>query len=178
MAQNEQTKGISLMDLLHQYHQLEEQIIEAGGALTDELEAALAGNSDAIGMKLDGYAGFINYCKAQAEYLKGEANAFTSRAKTLLNAVDGMRYRMIHALQATGSTKIKTDRHSFSLRTTESWTIKDDLFSNKDLDELIKLGLGERTYKVDMKGLKDAYKNEAGLPEYIEVIPNITINIR
>ncbi|NTV01913.1 MAG: hypothetical protein HGB04_03895 [Chlorobiaceae bacterium] len=164
------------MDLLHQYHQLEERIIEAGGVLDDELEAALAGSSEAIEKKLDGYTGFINYCKGQAEYLKSEAEAFTARAKTLLNAVDGMRQRMIFTLQSTGNEKLKTEKHSYSLRTSASWVLKDDL-SSRILKKIEKDGLGAFEFKPDIKAIKDRFKDDHA-PEYIEIIPKVSINIR
>lgn len=171
---------LHLNDLIDQYHEITAMIIEAGGELTPEIEAMLSESAVGIGQKLDGYTGYIGYLKGQVEYLKAEAEQYTSRAKTLSNTVDGLRERMVFAMQSIGEDKVKTAKHSYSLRTTESWKIDEDLFSNGDLDELVSEGLAERTYKVDMKGIKDIHKNTLRdeLPEYLIVTEKTSITVK
>lgn len=168
----------TLNEIIVNYQGLESQIIENEGVLDDLLEARLTENSEELAAKMDGYAGFIAYLKGQVEYLKSEAEAYTSRAKTLTNSIEGMRERMLYAMQATGNDKLKTEKHSYSLRSTESWKINDDLFDNADLDKLVSEGMAERTYKVDMKALKDALKNAEELPEYVDVLKKQSLTIR
>jgi hypothetical protein len=168
--------GNTLADLLHQYHRLEEMIIEAGGVLDEQIEAALAESEAALEKKLDGYTGFINYCKGQVDYLKAEAETFTSRARTLSNGIEGMRHRMIFAMQSTGNEKLKTEKHSYSLRTSASWALKDEL-PKRTLNRIEKDGLGKFEFKPDIKAIKDRFKDDH-TPDYIEVIPKVSINIR
>ena len=168
--------GQTLQETLNQYQEWEAKLIDSEGLLTEELSAELERIEYALCEKLDGYAGFIAYLKGQAEYLKSEAEQYTSRAKTLLNSVDGMRERMLYAITLTGESKVKTEKHSYSTRVTQSWKINYEKFSNGTLDGLILEGLAERTFKVDMKGLKDAYKER--VPEYVDVIEKQSLTIR
>lgn len=165
----------TLNDIIKQYQELEERLIESGGALDDELEAALTENTESLGHKLDGYAGFIGYLKGQIEYLKGEAENFASRAKTIGNSIGAMRERMAFAMETTGESKIKTAAHSYSIRTTENWQLKD---IDKDTEEeLIDNGFGEYLFKADMKAIKDEYKGTE-TPAFIEVAQKVSITIR
>ena len=165
----------TLNDIIKQYQELEERLIESGGALDDELEGALAENAESLGHKLDGYAGFIGYLKGQIEYLKSEAEHFASRAKTFGNSIDAMRARMAFAMETTGESKIKTADHSYSIRTTESWKLKD---IDKDTEEeLIDEGLGEYQFKADMKAIKGEYKDSEP-PSFIDVTQKVSITIR
>jgi hypothetical protein len=166
----------SLTDLIGMYRDIEEQIINASGEISPEIEIALAENQEAIEAKLDGYAGMIGYLKGQAEYLKKEAEHYTTRARTLLNAVESMRERMVYAMTATGQDKVKTMTHSYSLRITESWQQREDSLTKEEFEKLVNQGLAKIDFKLDVKALKD----ECGgvPPEYIEVVPKVSINIR
>jgi hypothetical protein len=166
----------SLTDLIGMYQELEEQILAAGGELSPEIETALAENQEAIEAKLDGYAGMIGYLKGQADYLKREGQQYTDRARTLANAVESMRERMVFAMTATGQDKVKTLAHSYSLRITESWQQREDTLTKVEFEKLVNQGLAKLEFKLDIKALKD----ECGgvPPEYIEVVPKVSINIR
>jgi len=176
----QESSAMTLNALIEQYNSIVQQIIEADGIMTPEIESQIADTEEAIGYKLDGYTGFINYCKGQVEYLNSEADQYTSRAKTLKAAIVVLRERMVFAVQATGETKIKTAKHSYSLRESESWRINEELFSNGDLDGLVSEGFAERSYAVDMKALKSKYANisDDERPEYIEVTTKTSITIR
>jgi len=171
--------GMPLAELLGQYRAVEDALIESGGEITTDIEAMIASVSACIGEKLDGYAGFVAWCRGQAAYLKAEAEQYASRARTLTAAVDSMRERMVYAMQTIGEEKVKTAKHSYSLRVTESWSVDEGLFSARDLDGLIAKGLAERTYKVDIAGLKkDVATGGGDVPEYIAVTSRTSITIR
>jgi hypothetical protein len=168
----------TLNEIIEKFHGIESILMENGGVLDDQIEKMLTENSKELADKLDGYAEFINYLKGVIAYLKAEAEQYTAKASSYANVIDGLRERMVFALQETGDNKLKTAKHSYSIRTTASWKINDDLISNIDLDELVNACIAQRTYKVDMKGLKDRYKDEFDLPEYIDVTEKQSINIR
>ncbi len=165
----------TLNDLIEKFHEIEFMLIEAGGALDDEIERLITSNEKAIEKKLDGYAGVIEYLKGQAEYLDGQAKLFTARKRTIQNSIESMRERMVYAMQETKNTKIKTAAHNYSLRTTESWKIKD--IDRDTEDELVDEGLGEYQFKADMNAIKEEYK-DAEAPEFIEVSKKTSITIR
>lgn len=171
----------TLSGIIALYQEVEERLIENGGELTPEIEEMLAEQDAAIETKFDAYAGALSHMKAQEDWLKAEAKRLADRAKTLANGREAMRGRMVIAMQTLSIDKLKTIAHSYSLRQTESWEVNDDNFSVRDLDKLIALGAGERTYKVNMTRLKElCASGELGAerPDYVTVSNNTSINIR
>ncbi|NTU49435.1 MAG: hypothetical protein HGA87_00815 [Desulfobulbaceae bacterium] len=163
----------TLSEILTRYHEWEEAVIEADGCITDELQATIEGVETALGDKLDGYADFIGYLKGQTEYLKSQEELYKRRRATIESSIDGLRERMVFAMQETGNDKIKTATHSFSNRTTESWKVKE--LTQFMQGELIKGGMAEYVFKPDMKAIKEHYNTA---PQFIEVVQKASITIR
>lgn len=170
------TKKQTLNDLIEKFHEIEFMLIEAGGALDEEIEKLITSNEKAIEKKLDGYAGVIEYLKGQADYLGGQAKLFTARKRTIQNSIESMRERMVYAMQETKNTKIKTAAHSYSIRETESWKMRDDVSKEME-DELVADGLGVYEFKPDMTAIKDEYKGSEP-PAFIDVMLKTSITIR
>lgn len=168
------TQKKTLADILNEFHAIEEMIIEADGCLTDEITALLDGNEAALSDKLDKYADAIAYLNGQIKYLKSQEELYKRRWATIENSIDGLRDRMTFAMQDTGNEKVKTAAHSFSIRTSESWKVRDDI-SLVQQSELIKAGLAEYVFKPDIKAIKD--RNDKA-PAYIEVLQKTSITIR
>jgi hypothetical protein len=164
----------TLNNLIDEYRNIEDLIIDASGEITPDIEAMLESFGDALGAKLDGYAGVIGYMKGQIEYLKAEAEQYTSRAKALSNSVDAMRERMTFAMVEVGEAKIKTEKHSYSVRTTQSWRLANDLPDSR-LREIQGLGYGKFDFKLDVKAVKDG---EPEAPDFIVVTEKQSITIR
>jgi len=167
-----------LFDIIEAVKAVEHELIENGGELTDEIEARIVANDADVEMKFDAYAGAISYVKSQEDLLKEEAKRLTERARSYGNAREAMRSRMAQAMQVLGRDSIKTFQHTYSLRFTESWALNEN-FSDTELSDLVEQGFAQRTYKVDMAGLKKAVK-EAYIcqPDYIDVSVNASISIR
>jgi len=164
----------TLTDLIDEYRVIEDLLIEASGEITEEVAAKLEAFGDARGQKLDGYAGVIGYMKGQIDYLKAEAEQYTSRAKALSNSIEAMRERMTFAMGEVGETKIKTEKHSYSVRTTQSWRLADDLPDSR-LREIEGLGYGRFEFKPDIKAIKDG---ETDAPDFVTVTEKQSITIR
>ena len=173
-------KVYTLGSMVDRYNELIGMIVENEGVMTPEMEALLADAQDQIGDKLDGYAAFISYCKGQQDFLKREIEAFQSRNRTIGATIDHLRERMIWAMQVIGEEKVKTAKHSYSLREVDSITVDEELLSNAVLDEFIEKGLAERSYKLDKKAINAEYKNwlEDDLPDYIKVERRPSLTIR
>lgn len=168
----EQKKTLST--LLDEYRAIEDMLVEASGEITPEIEAKLGAFGSELGEKLDGYAGAISYLKGQIDYLKAEAAQYTARAKALSNSVEAMRERMAFAMEKAKQDKIKTEKHSFSIRNTKSWKLVDDL-PDRRLREIAGLGYGTFTFKPDMNAIK---AGEAEPPKWVEVTEKKSITIR
>ena len=164
----------TLVSLIDEYRAIEDLLIEASGEITEDIAAKLEAVGDALGEKLDRYAGVIGYMKGQIEYLKAEAEQYTARAKALSNSVEAMRERMAFAMGEVGEDKIKTDKHSYSLRTTQSWKLADDLPDSR-LREIAMLGYGKFDFKLDVKAVKNG---EAEAPDFVTVTAKTSITIR
>lgn len=171
------TSKQTLNDLIEKFHEIEFKLIEAGGALDDEIERLITSNEKAIEKKLDGYAGVIEYLKGQAEYLDRQAKLFTARKRTIQNSIESMRERMVYAMQETKNTKIKTAAHNYSLRTTESWKINEAVPKEEYETYLVEEGLAEYQFKPNMTAIKEEFKGDE-IPHFIEAIPKTSITIR
>ena len=63
----------SLNDILEDYQNLENELINNNGELSEELEKKLNLHEKELGEKLDGYEHFVRYLKSKIEYLKNIA---------------------------------------------------------------------------------------------------------
>jgi hypothetical protein len=165
---------MNLNKIIEEFHELEDQIIEAGGEITPEVEAAMSWNTDKLNDKLDGYAGFISYLKGQADYLKSEQAKYRDRQRATENMITHMRESVLYAMRIVGEIKIKTLAHSYSVRQTESWKLRD--ITPEIESELIADGLAEKTFKASLSEIKKKYADNP--PEYIEIINNESVTIR
>ena len=73
----------TLNDILSNYQDLEKDLIENDGELTDDIEDKLRINNLDLSEKLNGYEKFVRYLKHQAEYLKSMEEHYTKRRRTI-----------------------------------------------------------------------------------------------
>ena len=163
----------TINELIDLYREIEDRLIEQQGEVDDVLEDELMTIAGSISDKLDACQGYIKYAEGQAEWLKSEAKDLTARAKTMENSVDSLRKRMAYLMQVTGNDTIR-GRHSYSLRTTESWKIS-PAATTELMEQLYSEGLAKREIKPDIAAIKKAY---AVAPAYIDVTENVSICIR
>ena len=166
----------TLNSIVMRHHIAEELLMDAGGELTAEIIELIEDNETALNDKLDAYTEWIGYCKGQAEYLKGLAEEYTKRAKTILNASDTARERVLQAMIEIGETKVKTAKHNYSVRTTDSWRVKEDI-SNLTQKYLVSNKLAEFVFKPSVSAIKEFNKG-FDVPEYIEVTKKQSLTIR
>ena len=77
----------TLNDILSNYQDLEKDLIENDGELTDDIEDKLRINNLDLSEKLNGYEKFVRYLKHQSEYLKSMEEHYTKRRKTIENSI-------------------------------------------------------------------------------------------
>ena len=166
----------TLNSIVMRHHLAEELLFDAGGELTVEIIELIEDNETALKDKLDAYTEWIGYCKGQAEYLKGLAEEYTKRAKTMINASDSARERVLQAMIELGETKVKTLKHNYSVRVTDSWKVKDDI-NNLTQKYLVSNKLAEFVFKPSISAIKEFNKG-FDVPEYIEVTSKNSLTIR
>ncbi len=173
----ENEKKQTLNDIIMEFVEIEQILIENGGELTNEVEDRLDQNAFDLDTKLDRYEGFIRYLKGQAEYLKKQEQYFNSKRKTAENTIIKMRERIMFAMIAVGKEKVKTMSHSFSTRETESWSINEVEFKPEDKLKLQELGFMSEP-KPLISELKKHYKDNEVLPSYINVTKKKGLTVR
>lgn len=168
----------TLQDIINAYHDIEEEIIAAEGEVTEEIEQrinALLG--DDFSDKMDGYTSLINHMKSEITFLETEAESLVSRKKTMEKSIENMRNRMVFALQNIGMDKLKTTKHSYSIRTTSSWSLTDTAKNDdKLLSTLAQSGMAKAVYKPDIKAIRERYTDTP--PDFITVKTKESISIR
>jgi len=169
---------MKLNDLIAEFHELEDLIIEAGGEVTPEIETLLNSNSEAMNDKLDKYENLKRYLKGQIEYLKSQENHYKKRRNALSNTIKWIGESQTSVLMQTDKTKLKTDEYNYSIRRTESVVI-DEKNISPDLDkDLIKQDLAESVMKYNRAEIKKKYKDEAELPVWLEFIEKWSVTAR
>lgn len=166
---------MSLNELIDLYREIEDAIIENLGEVDEVLEEKLFAHSEAVADQLDKCTGYIKYAEGQAAWLKEEAKDLTARAKTMENSVENLRKRMAFLMQATQNAKVK-GRHSYSLRDTESWKVRDDI-GEYQKQALVQAGLAEFSFKPSVSSIKEYYKGKE-VPDFIERAVKTSISIR
>lgn len=167
----------TLHNLITQMQEIEEQIIEAGGELTTEIEALISGTEEKIEDKLDSYAAMIDYLKGQAEYLDNQAKLYAARKKTVTNSISSMKERMLGAMQVIGKDKIKTQSHSYSYRDYVSYGVRDDA-TDGERKALVEFGLGTFEFRPNKTAIKEQYKDAEEIPDYIAITSKTSLIIR
>ena len=170
------TRKGTLNEIVNRFHEAEELMFASGGELTPEIMDLLADNAETLNEKLDNYAEWIGYCKGQSEYLKHVSDEYAQRAKSFSNAVETARERMTFAMIDIDEASIKSIRHTYSVRKTESWKVKDDI-SQLTQKFLVSNKLAEFIFKPSITAIKDFNKG-FDVPEYIEVTSKNSLTIR
>lgn len=109
---------------------------EISGEITDNSAVIAELFSDlsvSLSDKLDNSAYIVSELNTVSYALKEEAKRLNERAKHFANNADKLESLMALALEASGETKLKTDRFTFSFRKSEQVEIS-DLITPDDFD--------------------------------------------
>ena len=118
------------------YSLLEEIEVDENGVVIDNSEAVaelyqeLQSNLED---KLDASSYICKELKSNADTLKAEAKRLTEKARTLENREKKIKLLMKEAIIQSGEMKLKTDKFSFSVRSSEVYNYDDvNMFSLSD----------------------------------------------
>ena len=87
--------------------QLENELVEAGGEISEEMDARLNEILDSREDKVDGYIAVIRSQIALAEGFKKEASWFTAKQKSRENVASRLKERLYESMQARNETELK-----------------------------------------------------------------------
>jgi hypothetical protein len=121
MAEEVEYKTKRLVDILTELQNIEDELIEGEGELTPEIEEKLAITQEELGNKLDSYSDAIGMLDSIATFNRKEAERLVKRSKALERQIEWLKYSVLNAVKQFGvEGRFKTNKHSFSIRTTKA----------------------------------------------------------
>jgi hypothetical protein len=156
------------------FQALEAILIESGGELTPEIEAAWqlieANSAD----KIEAAACVIKNLEADEKAAKDEAARLSARSASFANAADRLRSLVQPALEAMGG-KVKTARFTIFTTTRESTAFA--LKPGHEAFELPEKFIRVREPELNKTALKDALKAGESLPDILIVDTNTSTSM-
>lgn len=156
--------SLKLYEIPEELARIEALLIETGGELTPDLEAALAYLQEAGAEKVEAAWAVVKNLQAFEEAAKAEAARLTERAKSAENAAARLKAALLPAVQALGN-RVKGARWTIYAQTREN-----TIFALKPGAEIFELPPEfVRTHDPELNktALKDAAKAGKALPEQI-----------
>lgn len=101
--------AIPLYKLTEQYREIEDEIIEAGGELSPELEGRLNKTEADLNRKVESCAFLIQEFKRASEAAKAEADRLTELSRVRSHAVDNLKKYVKTCMEVAKIDKIETD---------------------------------------------------------------------
>jgi hypothetical protein len=98
----------TLYDITEEFRQLERAIIDAGGVVTDEIEAEYDDLLDAADDKTEAYIAVIQEKTTLAKAVKEEEKRLRARRKALENTADSLKTRLLDSMRAMGQDERET----------------------------------------------------------------------
>ena len=146
----------TLPEIMREYHQIEEMMMETG-EITPEIEELLDKHDEDFDAKKDRYIGLIRHMEssvAEMTALKAQAD---KRIKTLNNAMESMRERLLYAMQTKGLKTARGGLYPASITHKTVTSVDIDLIPDDLYMELTSKGYLEYTKKFDKASIKKDY---------------------
>jgi hypothetical protein len=115
LPEPQQPKHNTLISLAQEAMQLSQAILEAGGELTPEVEAALTANTQALVTKLDGYVYIQDRLEMEAAHWKTRAEQCMSVSRTYSSARERLRESVKRVMIEMDQTDLRGSEHRFKL---------------------------------------------------------------
>lgn len=161
---------LSLYSIEKSQLELVEALIDNGGELTEELEAALALNRDNLEVKGTNYGFIIKQLKAEVSIIDAEIERLNALKKSRVKSIERLENNLSVAMQIFDIDKIESPVMKISFRKSESVEIDDvNLIDKKYINV-------KTTETPDKAAIKDAIKaGEIVIGAHISVNKNIQI---
>ena len=174
--------NFTLIELTAEQAALEQELIENGGELTPETEAAMKDNALAIATKVDGYHAVLRKFSMAETALDDEIKRLTALKKTAQNAQKTIKAHLAYGMQTAGLDKLEGTLCKVSFRKSKAVELDEDAVLYPYKAEIDALVAELPTYitpefKVSKTGVKAAM--EAGEAVMgAAIVENQTIAIR
>lgn len=154
----DQDKSLSLLALVDQASQIQRKLIEAGGEITEDLEAMLPIAEVHLPTKVEQYAFVVQQLRNQAKFFKEKAEYFAQISKSFDVGADSMEERIKEAAIKLGVSEIIGVDHKFTITNTAG-SVE---ITNEELIEPIYKKEVPVSYKIDKKKIGEDLR--LGLP--------------
>jgi hypothetical protein len=148
----------SIFNIQQEYINLLNQLEEAEGELTPELEQALAITEQELEVKSVGYSHVIRKTESDIDVIAAEIKRLQALKKSKENTIERLKSSVENAMVMFGIESISTATTVLSLRKSESVEITDEsLLPKKYIAEKV-------TYSPDKNSIKSAIKAGENVP--------------
>lgn len=145
---------LNLFQIESEYRSIAQQLMDAEGELTPELEQSLAINKEQLQLKSQGYAMVIREAEAEINIIESEMKRLMELQDKRNSLVSKLKERISQAMELYGIEKIETPLMTISFRKSESVEIDNfDLLPNE-----YKV-IPEAKLRADKKAIKEAIKS-------------------
>ena len=151
-----------LHEIVEQYQEVEAELINSGGEITEEIQALLDSIDDNLESKAANYIRIIKNFEHMAQGLKEEAARLQARRKVHENAAERLKGALLYALKATGQRSIETNlgRVTAMRASTPKYVL------NVDLEDLPEEFVRTKS-EVDMAAIREAIKDGMDLSDLV-----------
>jgi hypothetical protein len=142
----------SLIAIVQQANQLEQMLIESGGELTPEIEAALTVTEINLPEKVDGYENVISRFEHLEEFYKAKSQFFIRLQKQCANVQHHLKENIKFAMQTGGIDELKGYDIRFKLSNAKpSLVIEDESLIPKEYKtEVITIEVNKKSLAEDL----------------------------
>lgn len=150
-----ESKSLSL--IVSQVAELENQLIESGGVLTEDIEKALAIVDTHLPEKIDSYAAVIERFDLVEQFYKDKAAFYLGLAKSASSVTERCKDNLKFAMKELGVTELAGNEIKYTLSKNGPKAIVDD---SSKIDQIYKVT--ETVVKIDNKRILEDLK--VGVP--------------
>ncbi len=146
---------LNLYDLTAELQELEQALIEAGGEITDEMDARYERLLEMEAGKVEGYLAMIRKFEASEEAIKAERQRLQKAERAMKSAAQSLKDRLAQAMQRRGETLHETKLGKVRLQQSGRRPVVIDV----DEDELPE-GFRHVRVSADKRALQEALESD------------------
>lgn len=173
----------SLYDLQGTMFQIEQELDDNGGELTDELATLLTDTELSIKQKADGYRAVMAKFGDKADAIDKEIKRLQSLKKTAVNAEKRLKEYILGVMGIYGLKKIEGDLCTMTRSTSKSLDVNEELLLSQYAEKIAELQSALPKYltveiKVSKTEIKNEFKDSDILPAGCNYVENESLRVR
>lgn len=164
-------------------YQIEQELEENGGELTDELAVLLTDTEVSIKQKADGYRAVIAKFNDKVDAVDKEIKRLQDIKKTAKNSVERIKEYVLGIMGIYGIKKIEGELCTMTRTASKSLDVDEEVLLSAYADKIAELQASLPEYltievKVSKTAIKNKFKNTDMLPAGCSYVENESLRIR